>query len=172
MFINNKVIIYHENIFLLSKKIKEYEPIFINKLDQKINFVFAKKHLFFDRYKYYFGIKTNNPLHAFLFKGGICWCNVDIFKTHDDPKLKYQMMYMNTAYGFRKKGVQQLLQAVICDIFQIQELTFITTYKLGEKYIQQNDIFSVKNVISQIKYPDIICQVDLAKCRELIEKYL
>lgn len=168
--LNKKNIIYPDHVFL-NNTIKLYEPVFSKKLEKDIYFDRGGKPIHEGFYLHYFGIKTSNILSNIMNKGGVVWCNLGIQKYWFNKNPIYEIRYMKTAFGYRKNGLQELLQAVLCDIFNIEELHFITTYKKGEKYIENSELFKIKKIIPHIKYPDITCSVDLTKCQELIKLY-
>ena len=172
--LNKKIIVTPDNNFhaYLDKQLKLHEPVFSNILNQPISFIRGGEARFKNKYVHYFGIKNEKKIiDNLLSRGGIVWCNLTLYKTNYNNKLNYQITYMQTRNKYRKHGLQELLQAIVCDTFEIKELRFVTTYRLGEKYIQNSSLFSIKEVIPHILYPDILCTVDLEKCRELIKTF-
>lgn len=74
--------------------------------------------------------------------------------------------YMQTARPYRKKGVQQFMQALIYSAFNIEEVLFDNTKNKGRKYIKNSSLFLIKSTRGK----DILGAVNPLEVQRILNK--
>ena len=76
--------------------------------------------------------------------------------------------YMETAFRYKRKNLQQLLQAIAYDIFDIQTVDFEQTLSPGLKFIEKSPLF-IPTKDTGFK---IFCKIDQEHKEKIIKKFL
>ncbi len=167
--LNKKNIFYHDNK-ALAEKLAAYSPLFAKKLNTNVALVLEASVRNKNDNLYFIKLKKPADLAEQPNRAVIASCNMRVAENKQTGSFIYEISLMDTSF-YQKQGVQTLLQAVLCDIFEIEEMHFKSTSFQGSNYVNNNPLFHIRPNFSDYEgAPDIICDVDLPECLRLIEK--
>lgn len=167
------MIIDHKKISIIEKLIarpvlQQYEIILSEKLAQNIKIDIKSSN--FGLPFWYISVKaainSDKCLLPKLIQEDLSYCNSGI-----DLRTKtMKVTYMATMWGNRKKSWQNYVQAVLCDIFNLEKVIFEQVLSAGNKYIRNSDLYKFENLVNRHDSVDIICSVNKAYLERLFSE--
>lgn len=101
-------------------------------------------------------INSDKYLLPKLIQEDLAYCNSGI-----DLRTKtMKVAYMETLWGNRKNSWQNYVQAVLCDVFNLEKVIFEQVLSAGQKYIKNSELYKQEEVVDRGNHFDIICSVN------------
>ncbi len=134
-----------------------YSDLFANKIKQPVYLEMTVDHKCSWFSSNYLALQTDKFSLYKIFFDAVCWCKFSFNYRTKTAKVGY----MATTMGFKKRGLQQMLQAAICELFDVEKIVFEQTLPDGKRYIKKSKLFlNYSSEIIHEKRTDFYCDVN------------